>query len=89
MPKGLMGQSSTLAVVFGLLLISLAPVANAEPVGGIAINISSVVIEGDSGVGVGSIWINLSLEEVDNNAANASLSAVITTSEGVIMGQRQ
>jgi len=80
-----MGQSSTLAVVFGLLLMSLAPTANAEPAGGIAINISSVVIEGDSGIGVGSIWINLSLEEVDDNAANASLSAMITTSEGVVM----
>ena len=80
-----MGQSSTLAVVFGLLLMSLAPAANAEAAGGIAINISSVVIEGDSGIGVGSIWINLSLEEVDDDAANASLSAVITTSEGVIM----
>ena len=80
-----MGQSSTLAVVFGLLLMSLAPTANAELVGGIAINISSVVIEGEAGIGVGSIWINLTLEEVDGNAANASLSATVTTSEGVIM----
>ena len=80
-----MGQSSTLAVVFGLLLMSLAPAANAEPAGGVAINISSVVIEGDSDIGVGSIWINLSLEEVDDKAANATLSASITTSEGAVM----
>jgi len=65
--------------------MSLAPTANAELVGGIAINISSVVIEGEAGIGVGSIWINLTLEEVDGNAANASLSATVTTSEGVIM----
>ncbi|MGY8701785.1 MAG: hypothetical protein ACKVHH_03645 [Candidatus Poseidoniales archaeon] len=80
-----MGQSSTLAVVLGLLLMSLAPAANAGLAGGIAIDISSVVIEGDSGIGVGSVWINLSLEEIDGKAANASLSATITTSEGVVM----
>ena len=74
----------TLLMCIGFLLAGI-PLAMGDDVGGIAIVDATVVIEGNGEIGSGTIWVNLSLEEVEGTGANASISSKVIDSEGNIL----
>lgn len=74
------------AVILSLMFVlQAAQITQAEQNGGVAIVNSSLVIEGDGEIGTGSIWVNLSVEEVEGEDANATIVARITDSEGNLL----
>lgn len=71
------------AVILSLMfLLQVVQLSQAEQNGGAAIIDSTLVIEGDGEVGSGSIWVNLSIEEVEGDDANTTVTAIISDSEG-------
>ena len=74
----------TLLMCIGLLLGGI-PFAMGDDAGGIAIVDATLVIEGNGDIGSGTIWVNLTLEEVEGKGANASISSNIMDSEGNIL----
>lgn len=74
----------TILLCIGVILGGI-PIAIGEDSGAIAIVDSTLVIEGDGDIGIGTIWVNLSLEEVEGKSANASISSQIMDSESNIL----
>ena len=74
----------TLLMCMGLLLGGI-PLAMGDDVGGIAILDAALVIEGNGDIGSGTIWVNLTLEEVEGTGANASINSNIMDSEGNVL----
>jgi len=68
-----------------LILVVATPFAafaSADSNGGLLFDINSISLDGDGQVGIGSVWVNLTVSERLGDYANATLRAELSTIEG-------
>ncbi|MBT3971807.1 MAG: hypothetical protein HOE92_06285 [Euryarchaeota archaeon] len=78
------GRGRLVGLILGLLVFTLlAPLANAAGAGSLAFELNSVSLEGNGDVGVGSVWVNLTVSEVGGDSADGVLNLSLQTPEGI------
>ena len=71
-------------VMVSLVAVCFLPIfSSAESHGGLLFDANSITLDGDGEVGEGSLWVNLTVKEMLGDLANATLSADLSTIEGV------
>ena len=65
-------------LLFAAVLLPLLPTVGASG-GGLLIEVASVSVDGDGGVGVGNVTVNFTVVETAGSAANGTVTATLTT----------
>ena len=78
------GRAGLVGLVLGLLFFTtFAPLVSAAGNGGFAFETSAVALDGNGDSGVGSVWVNLTVFEIDGDSADGVLNLSLHTPDGL------